>query len=170
MADNNPNQCCYETKAGKQCSKFGLGDPPLCAWHEKHRAEISKQASQNYNELIDFVLDNPTVKKGVNKVNTLIDKLGSVIDMAKSRVESGGMPVSPQTQYQQSQEQKAKLAMLQARMIMQFDMDEVLTVEKVKQRYKALALIVHPDRPNGSMAAMQKLNAANDLLMKSLGG
>ena len=55
-----------------------------------------------------------------------------------------------------------------ARAVMGFTKDHVLTADVIKTRYRELARQHHPDREGGSTEKMQKINAAADLLSKSL--
>ncbi len=55
-----------------------------------------------------------------------------------------------------------------ARAIMGFTKDDPLTQQIVKTRYRELARQRHPDVPGGSDKQMERLNWANEVLVKSL--
>jgi len=57
---------------------------------------------------------------------------------------------------------------IKAREILGFEPTEPLTVDKVKDRKKALAAVYHPDRAGGSTRQMQRVNEAADLLLARL--
>lgn len=56
-----------------------------------------------------------------------------------------------------------------ARITLGFDETEKLTKELVKDRKRALARVFHPDTGKGSVAHMQRINQAADLLLKEIG-
>lgn len=56
-----------------------------------------------------------------------------------------------------------------ARITLGFDETEKLTAELVKDRKRALARVFHPDTGKGSVAHMQRINQAADLLLKEIG-
>jgi DnaJ-class molecular chaperone len=58
--------------------------------------------------------------------------------------------------------------MIMARGVFRFEPKEPLTVEKVKQRQKALARVFHPDVAGGSAEEMKRINAAADVLLAAL--
>lgn len=57
---------------------------------------------------------------------------------------------------------------LLAREVLGIEADDHLTADLLKQRYRALAAVFHPDKAGGSVARMQKLNRARDVLIREL--
>lgn len=53
-------------------------------------------------------------------------------------------------------------------MILGFEPAEILTIERVQDRKKALAKVFHPDLHGGSEAQMKRVNAAADVLLAKL--
>lgn len=56
----------------------------------------------------------------------------------------------------------------QARITLGFEEGERITADMVKERKRALARVFHPDTGKGSVAHMQRINQAADLLLQGL--
>jgi hypothetical protein len=145
------------------CLKAGHGDPPLCAKHEAELEEEEGMGGQ-FVEAIDEVLEHPRVKRVVDKAYGILDQLGGFIDQVKRgevpRPSAAGAPPPSRTPVTD--------AVLRARETLHFDPVEPLTKEKIRDRYRTLAKLVHPDHGGGSNAAMARINAAAQLLNKSV--
>lgn len=82
---------------------------------------------------------------------------------------SSGRPREPRSSPPPGAPSKPKTdPQIVARRILGFEVDEPLTVEKVKQRKQALARVFHPDVPTGSIEQMKRVNLAADLLLSKL--
>jgi curved DNA-binding protein CbpA len=57
---------------------------------------------------------------------------------------------------------------VKAKQVLNFEAGEALTAAAVNKRRRELARIYHPDRPNGSKEAMQRINEAADDLLANL--
>lgn len=151
--------CSFLGPRGGQCRRPAATESLYCLAHIIEEDEEASQA----NEFIDTLLENPNVKRGVSKINALLDKFSVIVDQAAK----GELPIF-----------KAKKApppapkgspLLAARAHLHFSADEPLTVEIIKARRKVLARLAHPDvTANGSNEAMAKINKATEILLASL--
>lgn len=81
-------------------------------------------------------------------------------DRANARERGQRPPADPR-------EAEERAARARARLVMGFEPDQEITADLLKARYRELAKRHHPDR-GGSVAKMQELNVAMDVLTKSL--
>lgn len=142
------------------CTKRGRGDPPVCLEHEEEIAAMEEEYPGN--ELLNEFMDNPRVREIFEKGSSVLDSIKDLVE----KVKVGQMPHQNQPPPQRPRPNDKALER-QARMILHFDPNEQLTVDKIKQRRKDLAAMAHPDK-GGSTEAMQRINASADLLLKTV--
>jgi hypothetical protein len=150
------NQCCWVTKTGRECRGGGLGDPPLCHRHEQYRASIELD-DDAYSRIVEAVLDNPKVSKGIDKLGGLFDKVSTIIS---GITKPGAAQPQPQPKPQPVNPEVA------ARAALHFGPAEKLSKTIIKERHRALCESLHPDKKGGSTAATQQINTARDILLK----
>lgn len=166
-------KCTFIVK-GKPCSQPGTGNPPLC---DEHAPDEEFEYDDDFDGTGDFVGDaiyefseNPRIRGVLDKAASVFDKLAQVIDRASTRQNArpqsppGSPPPPPRQKRPVSQETITPSA---ARTILGFAQTQPLTVESVKERKRALASMFHPDK-GGSVEAMQRVNAAADVLFDAL--
>lgn len=115
------------------------------------------------------LLETPQVRDILGQLQDLLDRVGYAIDRhppppaprARPRVRPR-RPPPPRTE--------RRVPATEARSVLHFDPAEALTVEKVQKRRRALAALCHPDQAGGSTEAMQTINAAADVILRSLSG
>lgn len=112
--------------------------------------------------IVDRVLESPEARGVFERIHGVIDRVGEIIEpSARSQQpprSSSSSPPRPQTPHEQQQV---------ARRVLNFSPDEPLDREKIVRRRRELARSKHPDR-GGSNEAMQAVNRAADILLKSL--
>lgn len=156
------SRCVYPVKGGKQCASPGKGTPPLCPKHKKLYVE---PINPFFAGLVNALLDQPVTKAIVSKVDGVLNKATNAFNKiaegdfselnsllrkgAKPTVEYGGA----------TQEDP--------RTVLGFKMGEPITKAKIKERQRELAKLFHPDK-GGSDEAMQRVNAAADILLKEI--
>lgn len=150
--------CSYVGPRGGRCKRPAVQEGDRCLSHLIEDEEAASQA----DELINTVLENPAVKKGVDKVNSLLDRFSAVIEQA-AKGEIPFFKPKPAPTPQKGD------PVLKARALMHFSSDEPLTEEIIKTRRKVLARLAHPDATaNGSNEAMIKINRATEILLSSI--
>jgi len=149
-------RCKYLGARGGTCKRAPAVESEYCLLHtvEDEEADVS-------NEFINNLLENPHVKAGVGKVNSILDKFSAIVDSAAR----GEFP----TFKAKAQAVPVGSPVAAARALMHFSAAEPLTVEIIKARRKHLARIAHPDATaNGSNDAMVRINRATSILLESL--
>ena len=150
-------RCAFTSFLHGRCPNPGTGDPPLCPEHDDEFSDTS-------NELIDSLLDHPAIQNVLGKVGGVLDLASNFIQKAPEYVKNIKVPHNTQ----QSRPQRPQ-PVEDPRKVLGFDPSTVLTVDIVKQRQRDLARIFHPDTGTaGSTAAMARVNAAVDFLLKQL--
>lgn len=147
-------QRCVHEENGKQCRRRGEGDPPLCSTHEAQG-------------LLGQILANDQIKAALNRLT------GSLEQAATNRASAlfarldgflaslGAPKAAPDAPPPKAEPEE------DPRVVLGFAADARLTPAMVKERKRELAKLFHPDK-HGSAAAMQRVNAAADLLLKNL--
>jgi len=74
-----------------------------------------------------------------------------------------GVPPPPPNEHLEK-----RIAIRNAKIVLGFAASEPVTLEQIKKRQRELARKYHPDVPGGSVDRMQQINAAVDLLERSL--
>lgn len=148
--------CRYIGPDNTQCT--GRGAKSRDGYCQPHwQVDIDPEDSQT-NEIIDTLLENPNVQRGVQKVNSLLDKFSNLID----RAAKGDIP------FFSKPPQKPKVApTAAARALLHFGPTEPLTEALIKERRRALARLAHPDLA-GSAEEMTRINKATQILLESL--
>ncbi len=150
---------CYFVDTDGRCRRRGYGPAGGPVFCEEHADE--EYEGLDTDQIIDTLLDNPQVQKGVGKVNSLLDKLAGVID----RVAAGDFPARKPAPQMPAVKQANPL--MRARLILHFGPKDVLTKELISARRKQVARLAHPDL-GGSPEAMREVNVAADLLLSAL--
>lgn len=142
--------------SGVQCTGRGAKSRDgFC--HAHWQVDIDPEDTQT-NEIIDTLLENPNIQRGVNKVNSLLDKFSNLID----RAAKGDIP------FFNKAPPKAKVPPIAAaRALLHFGATEPLTEALVKERRRNLARLAHPD-VEGSSEEMIRINRATEILLASL--
>jgi hypothetical protein len=179
-------QCCY-IEGGRRCRKSGTGDPALCNAHRVLLADVGRQGAKPrgaravgdglYN-LVDRLVSGKKVTRKVAKdafddARDILDELKNsgwtIPDMpfvppgTNGRTNGHGRPPDPEAA-RRAQKQRA---CARARQTLGFGPQDPLTEASIKARQRELAKKHHPDR-GGSLAKMQEINAAVDVLLESL--
>jgi hypothetical protein len=128
--------------------------------HADEANEAANEFEESVDVVIEGVLDHPQVRKLADRAVGLLDQLGSLIEQVKR----GELPRRPQAT---SGPAPARDPVALARQIFHFAPTEALTEDKIRERKHALARLVHPDA-GGSLAEMQRINLAADVLMKTV--
>lgn len=149
--------CRYIDANGIQCTGRGAKNRDgFCRPH--WQVDIDPEDSQS-NEIIDTLLQNPNVQRGVNKVNSLLDKFSDLIDRAtKGDIPFFTKPPAPASKVPPE---------ARARALLHFGPNEPLTEEIIKERRRVLARLAHPDLA-GSSEEMVRINKATEILLASL--
>jgi len=78
-----PRKCTFLVR-GRQCSRVGEGNPPLC---EEHEAEVygdeedeQSEGAEILDEFLDDIADDPRVQGALGKVSGFIDSFAHLVD------------------------------------------------------------------------------------------
>lgn len=192
-----PRRCSF-IQGRNQCSKPGIGNPPLCRAHrEQIEAEMEEDLEGDEADMVeDFVeevMEHPRVQGVFHKATSVIDRFSQLLDNVASGRRPDGTrwsqrppesqgsepPPRPRPQPDQQRRQRppsaaddaaeARRKLAEAYVIMGIDPKGVLTPDTIKKRKQELSRVYHPDlNSNGSVEMMKRLNAAADLLLASL--
>ncbi len=143
-------------------------NPPLCFEHAYYDDDEEGDFVVDptfVDDALDAVLENPRVKSVFNRAGAVFEKFAQVLDRVSQQQSApppgkGPRPQSPPPRKPPPKENP--------REVLGFGPNQLLTEQIVKDRKKALASIVHPDKPGGSVEAMARINAAADALLASL--
>lgn len=189
-ASRRTEQCCI-VEQGRRCRRNGTGAPALCG---AHRAALgSTPEASPIAEMIDAVLaGRPPPRRAMEDFwVAMAEKLtGRTLTPAEieavrgggftggagpggwsaSRSSSSGSAApdpdrAARAQKEQAAAERAR-AVGRARRTLGFTAKEPLTRDQVKGRYRELARKHHPDR-GGSVARMQEINGAMEILLES---
>ena len=149
-----------------RCSRCGgaggKGRPALCGGCYDGAMRDQAEAPST----LEHVMQNPAVQRLFDRGMVLLnDKIDQVTGKVVGRIDSYAQLAMQMAQAKQAAETAAPKS--SPREILHFGPDEQLTVDAIKQRKRALASMVHPDK-NGSTEAMQAINEAADLLTKEV--
>ncbi len=169
-------KCAYREGA-KRCPRDGTSNPPLCAAHRTLLEEEGRHG-QSRTALGDVVERFVSGKKV--SPQTLVNGIAELGALFGLRRQSPDRPPGPHqwmpppppdpARERVTAEDARRLAeVMRARNILGFAPSDVLTEEAIKKQHRALAKRFHPDRAGGSLAKMQTVNAAVDVLVAELG-
>jgi hypothetical protein len=176
-------QCCY-IEGGRRCRKSGTGDPALCNAHRVLLADAARQGAKPrgaravgdgiYN-LVDRLVSGKKVTRKVAKeafddARDLLDELkasGWTIPDVPFPAGNGHTRRRSPPDPEVARRAEKQRAVLRARVTLGFTPQEAVTEAQIKARQRELAKKHHPDR-GGSLAKMQEINAAVDVLLESL--
>lgn len=157
-----PRVCTHRDEERRLCGRRATPSsrPARCIFHVE---EVRPK------EILDEILQQPEVRAAAGRlseivdqalsarVTSIIDRIGNVVERVAAPGPRGSAPPPrPAPKPEES-----------PRAILHFTPDEPLTVKLVKDRHRALASIIHPDK-GGKDASMQRLNIARDALLKEL--
>lgn len=146
----------------------------LCRRHAA-MLELDLEGGSAGSKLLD-VVDRELARRGMNR-NMAIEMLGAALFAGlEARIRggtiAGALPRVPPRIHPDPPRPAPPPPppppdpTIEARRILGFEEKELLTPERIKERKRALAAVYHPDKPGGSTAQMQRVNAAADLLLK----
>jgi len=158
--------CAYKD-GNRRCRRNGFGNPPLC---RAHAIQLNLDGKQ-----VDFPEESPLfhlldlADRAFSRSNNDFAKqvgglFGEFLSGAANQANAQQIP--PQEHYQRPPEPTT--AAPDPRAILGFEPGIQLTAAMVKARQRDLAKIFHPDKQNGSTAAMKRVNEAVNELLKSL--
>jgi len=187
----NSRKCTFLVR-GRQCTRVGEGNPPLC---EEHEAEVYgdeedevSEGAEIVDEFLDDVFDNPRVQGALGRVVGFVDGFAHLVDRVstpkapgerreavkeawdrtraaaeKANAARKGVPPK-RPQVPPGPPPPRRVPVEDPMVVLGFEPATKLTVELVKARYKQLAQIYHSDK-GGSTESMKRLNAARDVLL-----
>lgn len=145
------------------------------------------------DELVDRLMDHPKTQNILEQASTYFDDFGTLIDRAARRtiIQAANREAAMSKReadiqkrlnalYARAKELRERAERInsaarspvskeaEARKILGFGEREALTKEKIKQRQREFAKILHPDK-GGNNEGMQRVNAAAADLLKNLG-
>lgn len=150
--------CTYRDNDGR-CRRTGYGQPPLC---EEHAVDDDYEPIQDPRELVEAILENPAIKSGIGKANSILDKFSSILDNI-SNVTNRIPKIEPKPQIDPK-----KMQELRARKVLGFSPSEPLTEDLLKSKKRDLAKKYHPDVIGGDGSQMAVVNRAIDILSESI--
>jgi len=184
-------QCTYRER-NTRCRRDGTGSPPLCAPHKLQAAEDARRAEAEENRssigslFEDFLYGRPINReKVVSAVNEFAWGIGGGYGALHEIFEEDDPYHEDTGEFEHQRRNRnrppnqreynapppvdneflqQKLAIQRAKVALGFAESEPVTLQQVKQRQRELARKFHPDMPGGSLAKMQAINAAVDLL------
>jgi hypothetical protein len=179
-------QCCY-IEGARRCRKSGTGDPALCNAHRVLLADAARQGAKPrgaravgdgiYN-LVDRLVSGKKVTRKVAK--DAFDDAREILDELKNSgwkipdLPFPGNGANGHTNGRRRPDPEAarraekQRAIARARQSLGFGPQDPLSEAAIKARQRELAKKYHPDRAGGSLAKMQEINAAVDVLLESL--
>lgn len=116
--------------------------------------------------VVDRLLESEPASELLDSATELLDRVAASVD--RPRVRTRPSPAAPRHSTQPS---PRDVAIAKARLILHFDPDELLTVDKIRERRQQLNGLFHPDRQGGTSTGpdpTQTINPAADLLLKTL--
>jgi hypothetical protein len=180
----------------RRCRRIGYGNPPLCR-HHRIVIEAELEADDPLDDLLGDVDRWISQKRGpeADLLQGLMSVLGTVVlprilhsqqQAAYQRARMAGArarrrhpgreipfppppPPPPPFDWQPPPApDPVRQGLVKARQVLNFEPNEALTAEAINKRRRELARVYHPDRPNGSKEAMQRINEAADDLLANL--
>ena len=176
-------QCVY-VEGDRRCRRSGAGNPAVCQLHKIAFEEAGRRASQRRPgdgiwDLFDRFMSGDKINRKV--VQDAFDDLADIASTGGGFHPPDGFtpppgwnPRSARPQPQARQppppppDATLKKKRLAARLTLGFAPSEPITLEIVQKRRRELARKYHPDRPGGSLAKMQTINNAADVLEAQL--
>lgn len=164
---------CSRRVNGRPCPNPGSGNPPLCTrcLDDLEQEEIEEAGYEVTDEGLqgaaDRIMDDPRVHNVLDKAAGFFDRFAQLIDGAVTR-NGGSSPPRPSSRPPPPRPTIDRARQIAAaRSVLLFDSAEPLTEEKIRERRKKLALLVHPDMA-GSHNQTVRINQAADILLASL--
>jgi len=159
-------RCAFKDE-GRRCSRNGFGNPPLCRPHaiqvnlDGKRVEFPEESP--LFGLLDAA-DRMFSSSGNETVQQVRNIFGEFLANAANQ---GRIPPPPRAQEPRRPDPPPSVAE-NPRVVLGFEPGEGLTAARVKGRQRDLALLFHPDKEGGSVAAMKRVNEAATELLKCL--
>lgn len=186
-------QCSYRVGRDR-CRRDGSGNPALCNPHkivvaeETRRAERTQPGGAVRSMIDDFFNGRPiTGEKVASAINDIAWGIGGMFGAAGPELFNEADPYDADAgEFQHERDNRnrppgereyaapvdeaaeKRAAIRAAKIELGFAENEPVTMVQVKARHRELARRHHPDRPGGSVAKMQRINAAVDLLEHAL--
>jgi hypothetical protein len=176
-------RCAYH-EHGERCRRAGTGNPPVCDAHRIVLDEATR-AKRPGSTIFGIVAELFQGKRSIEEFSEqeLYAGVSDFIDVAQripsDRVRAAAAGAQARAEqvraWQRAQRGQAEaprqegpdVAVIKARAVLGFGPREPLTPPAIKQRHRDLARKNHPDR-GGSVARMQEINAAVDVVLASL--
>lgn len=188
-----PTRCVYREGAA-QCRRNGLGNPPLCRPHrtlfENDLTEASSVGSRlgsvigklfrghriTNDELGAAFVDGLRMAGAVGGAAAAQGPVPgpngpprrSVADWAYEQLRQRQAQQDAEQQHAQAKAKATADAVKKAKVELGWKAADTPSVEQINRRRRELARKHHPDRKGGSVAKMQSINAAADLLLAQL--
>jgi hypothetical protein len=175
------SQCAYK-EGGRRCVRNGDGTPPLCRPHRVVFEETARRAAQP-KSAIGEIFEDLFSGRGIRpeKVASAVDEVmwgmgggfGAHHEIFEDDVDTETPPRNhtrrppPWEPPPPSEHAQKSAAIRAAKVELGFAQSEPITEESVAQRRRELARKHHPDL-GGSVAKMQRINNAADILLASL--
>lgn len=163
---------CVYMEGTRRCTRVGHGDPPLCAAHEL----VLEEEEYDELDLIDGVLEqvDEVIERAADGIRRFFDQRRIQVPPMPILRPSGNRRPQPPPENGNGHRRAApppeiKIPAEDPRLVLGFAPEARLTKDMIRERKRALAAVFHPDKPGGSVQAMQRVNAAADKLLKSLG-
>lgn len=134
-------------------------------------------------EVVDQLMDHPQTQRVLDRAAAFFDGFGELIDRTADRALQRGLDLSEQRIRKAMAERVAAPRVKavpkrpppppppapkeSARQVLGFGPTEAVTAGQVKDRQRALAKILHPDK-GGNTSAMQRINEAATALLKEI--
>lgn len=177
---------CVYREGPKQCPRNGTGNPILCKPHRQlMMSEMRTERSPLADLFRKFATGKPVSRDDLFNAGEQI--FGKKLDPSMFDFDGmSGAEVQEKVAETIRQQAKARGAkapprppprkitakeqeILKAKRVLGFDgVLLLLNADIIKARHRELAKKFHPDRPGGSTAKMQEVNAAVDVLMASV--
>ena len=155
---------CSAVENGRKCTRNGSGRPSLCRAHELALQNPFDDVMDRFDEITQKGTDN--LMRGVTN---LFERFAERITTPTPRE---WVPYTPPRAREASPPRQPpppspKVPQEDPREVMGFSPEAKLTKALIKERFKTLSQIHHPDK-GGSIRGMQKLNAACKALLTSV--
>lgn len=130
--------------------------------------EYEDEEYDTFHYVVDQILDHPKTQELFDKAGEFFDGFGEIIKQRVNDLGNGKrVPPPPHTKTRARPRVKPQPPRPSPRTVLGFSETEPLTKKKVRERRRALAHILHPDK-GGDQAAMQRINSAAESLLATL--
>lgn len=192
-----PTKCEFKD-GRRRCHRNGHGEPALCDQHRRAleglgyqmpRPGIGEQLGGIFDQIVSGVAPKSiqfeqiaadiagsllgrtvTIEEVRRTRSGDYSQIHAYLEALRARAAQAQQRAQPQAPFDPTIAARIEYmkSLGRARAVLGFTKDDALTPELIKDRYRKLARQHHPDREGGSTEKMQKINAAADLLSKSL--